>query len=73
MERWLLDDETVPKVFDLIPSRYRSEKKLRTSHTGNAHAHMNVSRLLNNDQQKLKRMRRKLIDISKEIARRKTV
>ena len=69
LESWRLDDLYVREVDDLIPIR-DGGKKLRTSHQGNAHQHMNLSR--NNSTAQLREMRRDLLSVSKAIVRRGT-
>ena len=67
METWHLDDKMVRRLYKLVPHRCGG-KILRTSGTGNAHRHMNFGKLLGFDERVLKRRRRRLIDISEEIA-----
>ena len=67
LESWRLDDQHVREIYELIPIR-DSGKKLRTSHSGYAHRHMNLAR--NNSTRQLQEMRRDLISVSKAIIRR---
>ena len=64
LENWLLDEERVKRIYRLIPPR-GEYKKLRTSQTGNAHVHMNLSDL---EDKELGKKRREFLTISKEVA-----
>ncbi len=66
MESWRLDDQYVREIDDLIPIR-DGGKKLRTSHQGNAHQHLNLSH--NHSTAQLREMRRDLLSVSKSIMR----
>ncbi|MCY4654143.1 MAG: hypothetical protein OXC95_13385 [Dehalococcoidia bacterium] len=67
METWFCEDKMVRRLHGLIPRR-SGGKLLRTAESGNSHAHMNYADLLDHDERKLKRNRRKLIGISEEVA-----
>lgn len=64
LEKWNLKCKYARRIYGLIPAR-KGGKKLRTSWTGNGHTHMNLSRL---SDKHLKRVRRELLEISREIA-----
>ncbi len=67
METWRLSNAIVREVYDLIPQR-NGGKKLRTSYTGFGHSLMNLSNELDHDVKRLKRTRKSLLKISREIA-----
>ena len=65
LESWRVNDEYVRAIEELIPNR-SGGKKLRTSHKGNAHRHMNLSH--DNSTSQLHSLRRRFLKISIAVA-----
>ena len=66
LEKWNLSNDRVQRIYELIPTRAGGEK-LCASRTGYAHRHMNLGGQ-GLDNCELKRTRRHLLSISREIA-----
>lgn len=66
MEKWKLKNRHAKKIYGLIPKR-DGGKKLRTSWRGNDHKEMNLLKELNYDVNCVKKTRKALLKISREI------
>lgn len=69
LETWCIENEDVHKIYGLVPKR-EGGKKLRGSPIErNAHPRMNLAKLLSNNARRLKKRRKKLLKISRKIAK----